>query len=308
MMVIAAADDTWGISGPAFLAFYFAAVCVLLLAAVAHRAYLFAGRSRRPEELGPQQVAYLNGGERLALYTSLGGLRGAGAVTVSPDRTLAVSGTLPEDGTPLDRAVYGAAGNGVRPGALASEPSVAAALTRLREGLERARLVPTAAHRRQARYLPLLMFALDGLGLLRLAAGLANDKPVVGLIFLIILNSVLAVVLFAVVPRHTRAARAAIRTLRNRNPHLSPAVNPAYQTYGPVAAAMGVALFGGAVLWAFDPAFAEEAEVPTGMVYGSVAAGGSGGGSSGGGCGAGSSCGGGGGGCGGGGCGGGCGG
>ena len=72
-LLAAPGDDTWGISGPAFLFIYFVAAIVLLLIAMLHRALLFAGRhDLAPEQLDPQQAAYLSGRDRLAIYAALG--------------------------------------------------------------------------------------------------------------------------------------------------------------------------------------------------------------------------------------------
>lgn len=302
MTSLAASGDTWGIPGPTFLALFAVLAGVLVIAALIHRGILFAGRRDLPaDRLGPQQAAYLNGGEKLAVYTALGGLRGAGAIGVSADRTLAPAGSMPAGVTPLDQAVYNAAGKRIRPRDLQGDPWVANALTQLREELEAAGLAPTREARRAARAVPLLMLALLGLGIVRVLAGLAGDKPVGFLIALLVVWTPITLVFLFKVPRHTRAARQALSDLRRYHVHLSPANGPAYATYGPAGAAMGVALFGAASLWAFDPAFAAEAEIQrqyasaggSGGYYGG-SSGGDSGGSSGGDSGGGGGCGGGG--------------
>jgi hypothetical protein len=88
--------------------------------------------------------------------------------------------------------------------------------------------------------------------------------------------------------------------LRSRQHDLHPSSKPDWTVYGPVAAAMGVGLFGVDALWASDPAMAAELAAHRASAASASTAGGADGGSCGGG---GSSCGGGGG-CGGGGCGG----
>ena len=180
MMISAAAPaDTWGISGPTFLLLYVAAAGLLILAAMVQRAVVFAGRrDLAATQLSPQQAAYLNGGDRLAIYASLGGLRAAGAVSASIRRTIVTNGPLPAGATLLDQAIYQAAGQRTRSRALITHPSVALALGQLRQELERAGLAPTQEQRRAARLFPILLLALVGLGLLRFIAGIVGEKPV----------------------------------------------------------------------------------------------------------------------------------
>ncbi|MBB4961500.1 TIGR04222 domain-containing membrane protein [Micromonospora polyrhachis] len=296
---LAAAGDTWGISGPVFLLVYFIAADLLVFATLAHRFLLFAGPRgfRDADRLHPQQVAYLNGGARLAVDAALGGLRAAGALSGRNERIVS-SGSLPVGATQLDQAIYNAVSQGIRPSALRTHQWVVQAIDQLRRQLEVAGLVPTLAQRRTARLVPLLLVGLVGLGAVRLIAGLSADKPVGFLIALLAIVTVVTVVLLVVVPRQTRAAKSALRQLRIRHVHLSPGNSPSYSSYGTTSAAMAVGLFGGAALWGLDPRFAAEAEVQRNA----IASGGSSGSS---GCGGGGgSDGGGGSGCGGGGCGG----
>jgi uncharacterized protein (TIGR04222 family) len=249
------------------------------------------------ERLGPQQIAYLNGGDRQAVYTALGGLRAAGAIGSGPDRTVVQTGPLPGGVTPLDTAVYNAAGRRVRARDIGSDPWATAATDQLREGLENAGLARTAAQRRAARLWAIAGAALVGLGIARLIAGIDNGKPVGFLVPSVLLAAVVTIAML-VIPSGTptRAATRGMAELRRRHQYLSPKQSPSYATYGAAGAAMGVALFGAASLYAMDPAFAAEAEIQRANAAASWAGGGVSGGDGGG-----SSCGGGGGGCGGGG-------
>ncbi|MEV0605439.1 TIGR04222 domain-containing membrane protein [Polymorphospora rubra] len=303
MEVPATPADTWGIPGTTFLLIFFVTATTLSALAVVHRLILFAGRRDvSPGQLGPQQAAYLNGGDRLAVYSSLAALRSAGVIGVAKDRTLAVGGQLPLGATPLDTAVYNAAQKRIKSRQLPADSFVARALDQLRESLEQQGLAPTAGTRRAARIVPAAMLALVLVGVARIFAGLANDRPVGLIILLTLLYAPVAIVFLSVVPRRTRAARAALSRLRVQHVHLSPRTAPAYATYGAAGAAMGVALFGAASLWALDPGFAADAEIQRNYASGGAGGGGScgGGSSSDGGGGGGGSCGGG--------CGGGCGG
>lgn len=303
MSGLAAAGDTWGVSGPTFLIYFLAAAAVVVVGSMIHRARLSAGRGdARGGRLTPEQAAYLNGGSKLAVYASLGGLRSANAIGLGPDGALTQTGPLPSGATALDRAVYHAAGNRVRPKALPTDQWVAAALAELRHGLERDGLVLSAEARRTARTGPLLLLGLLVVGVVRLFAGAGAGRPVGFLIAALLVLGAVALVLLFRTPARTRAGESALTALRKGNGHLAPSRHPSYATYGATGAALGVALYGTASLYAVDPAFASGAEVQRQF----AGDGGGSAGASGGGCGGGSSGGGGGGGggCGGGGCGG----
>lgn len=291
--------DTWGIPGPTFLIYYIGAMVAVAVLAAIHRRMLLRGpRDARVDHLGPQQLAYLNGGDQLAVYAALGGLRAAGAIGSGPGRTLVQTGPPPAGSTPLDNAVHLAAGRGVRARDVRSDQWVATALVQLRDGLEADGLAVSASALREARLWVLGGIAILLAGVARLVTGISDDKPV---LFLLPLLFFAVVLTFALIIRRRFATDVAIRGmrhLRQANQHLAPSHSPAYATYGSGDAAMGVALFGTASLHSMDPEFAAEAEVQRAAATG-------GGSSS---CSGGSSCGtgggGGGGGCGGGGCGG----
>ena len=67
-----------------------------------HRPVWPAGSTRRhgPATSARSRSRYLNGGRRLAVYASLGGLRAAGAIGVRPDRRLTTAGPLPAGAHP----------------------------------------------------------------------------------------------------------------------------------------------------------------------------------------------------------------
>ena len=307
-MYLAAQGDTWGIPGPAFLVLYGAALVAVLILSAVHRRILFAGdRTAAVDRLGPQQIAYLNGGDRLAVYAALGGLRAAGAIAGGPGRTLHQSGPLPAGVTPLDTAIYNAAGRRIRARDLSGDQWVGAAVQQLREGLEAQGLAVTPARRKAARAWGLAGAALILAGVARFVDGLQNDKPVGFLVPAVIIAFILTVVLMTRSRRATYAADKAMRALRQQYVYLAPHQSPSYATYGATGAAMGVALYGTATLYTMDPAFAAEAEVQRINSASGAGSGGDGGSSSassgsscgGGGGGGGGGCGGGGGGCGG---------
>jgi uncharacterized protein (TIGR04222 family) len=288
--------DTWGISGPVFLLVFGGAIVAVAILSTVHRRALFAGDAGADvERLGPQQIAYLNGRGKLAVYTALGGLRAAGAIGSGPDKTLTQGGPLPSGVTPLDTAVYNAAGRRIRARDVNDDQWVVAAIDQLRAGLEASGLATTAGQRRTARLWGIAGGALVVLGIVRFAAGVANDKPVG---FLVVAIAAAVIVTIVLVSKSsataTRAAVKGVGRLRTSRDYLSPGQSPSYATYGASGAAMSVALFGTGSLYAMDPDFAGGVGIQQAGTFGS-----SGGGS----CSSGSSCGGGGG-CGGGGCGG----
>ncbi|RQX00598.1 TIGR04222 domain-containing membrane protein [Micromonospora inaquosa] len=309
MIANAASGDTWGISGPTFLRYYIAAAILVVAIAAYHRVRLAAGSTAAmtADPLGPQQLAYLNGGPRLAVHAALGGLRGSGAIGVRPDRRLTTTGAPPAGLTPLDQAIHWAAHQHARAGDLPRDERVRVALHQIRNGLEQRGLLTDDAQRARARFWATILTTLLGIGVFRLVSGLFNDHPV-GYLLLTLVPLLIITLVLRRAPVVTRAGRAALRSVRRAHTHLAPASAPAYATYGAAGAAMGVALYGTASLWALDPGFAEQAEIQRQAAAGSGWTGGSDGSSGGGGDSSGgdggSSCGGGGGGCGGGGCGG----
>ncbi|MFG1890933.1 TIGR04222 domain-containing membrane protein [Micromonospora sp. NPDC049051] len=303
MTVFAAPGDTWGISGPTFLRVYLLAAVVIVAGTLVHRLAVLAGPSvDNLGQLHPQQVAYLNGGQQLAIWASVGGLRSSGALGVRPDRRLTTGGPLPAGITPLDQAIHIAAGRHAKTRELARDGRVCQALDHLRADLEQRGLALAPARRTALRGGAFLLTALLLIGVVRVFAGLGNDRPVGWLMLTLLPLSVVAIVLYRV-PWRTHAATRALRGLRRQHTYLAPASAPAHTTYGAAGAAMGIALYGTASLYAMDPGFASQAEIQRQAISGTGAS------SSGGGCGGGASCGGGsscggGGGCGGGGCGG----
>ncbi len=306
--------DTWGIPGPTFLALYAAAAAVVLVATLVLRSRAFAGPDRvRIDQLSPQHTAYLTGGPARAVFASLAFLRQHGVLESESSGRLRRTGGLPPGANALDSAVLHAAGNGVRSADLRTDHNVASALHTISADLERNGLAVSAETVARARRGPLLLLALAALGVVRIFAGVANDRAVGFLIPLTVVVAVFALILLSRRPVRTRAADRALADTRRHYAHLRPRAKPAFSTYGPAETALAVGLFGAAVLWAADPAFAGDSAIPEeredhgtgsgGWTDGGSSSGDGGGGDSGSSsCGGGSGCGGGGG------CGGGCGG
>jgi uncharacterized protein (TIGR04222 family) len=290
-----APGDTWGISGPTFLAGY------ALLAALVGVWWLWTrgqARTARPVKHPPgdltrypQDVAYLNGGASLAIFSALSGMRMHGWVTLSGGAVRA-AGQVGSGASELERAIHRASTKPVRRVALPAQAPVATALRAVVERLTRAGLLVPDAARTRLRWIAGWMAAVAALGLYRMLAGLGNQRPIGYLVLLFLLVLVAATVMFLALPRRTRLGDEMLTELRSRQHDLNPASKPDWTVYGPVAAAMGVGLFGVDALWASDPAMAAElaahrASAASGSTVGGVDGGSSGGGSScgGGGCG-----------------------
>jgi uncharacterized protein (TIGR04222 family) len=272
---------------------------VLLTVVAGRRALAGPGEGATvPARLDPYEAAYLNGGGVLVATTAVSSLLRAGVLTTGIRRrgqARLQAGKAPEAGVhPVEWATYQLVAAGAArtlrdlQGALGRSPAVAA----VRERLRRAGLVPTPEQRNRYRATALLFVPLLALGAARLAAGLANGRPVGFLVVLLAVTVAVAAVCCLRVPHATGLGRRTLRRLRaeTRRP-----------TYGASASELGMAmgLYGAGVLWGADAEIAAALHLPreSGAVFGGFG-GGFGGGDGGGGGG------GGGGGCGGGGCGG----
>lgn len=292
MPALSASSDTWGISGPQFLVVYAALLALgLLLAILLRRA---AGGPDQPGRTPtPAEAALLAEGTDRAVYASVAGLRAAGALGTGTGQQLVATGPLPIGATRLDGAVYEAARRGVALRQVPSDPLVASALAEVQASAKGAGWLLDAGQRGRARMGGLLLLGLTAFGVVRVFAGLANERPVGFLSLLTFATALLAIGFLAAAPRISRAGRSALARLRNGNAHLNPKQSPAWATYGVTGAALGVAIYGTAALWAADPAFAAAAGLRRPAADSSSASsGGDGGGGDGGGGGCGGGCGG----------------
>jgi uncharacterized protein (TIGR04222 family) len=254
------ADDTWGIPGPQFLQIYLIVAVGAVVLAVLLRTMVTMGSGSRDAHLSPTEVGYLAGGRTRAVQAALAGLRAADAVGAGAAGTLFTRGGYP-GGDDLTYAVYGTLGRRVTLADMPYDSGVATALDRMRDRLVQAGLLLSGGQRALARAAALLVFAVGGLGIARTVAGAANHKPVTFLV-LATIPTFLVGLLMLRAPRSSRAGRRAVTRQRRGASHLAPGRKPAWSTYGMAGAALGVALYGTAALWAADPAFATAAGVP----------------------------------------------
>ena len=258
--MLAAPGDTWGISGSAFLWFFVVAGLSAVIITDAWRFVLTIGPWRRgTPQPTPTQIAYINGGRRLAVYSAIAALRAAGAIEGEKGAVRMV-GPSPSGAPELDRLVYAAAGKGVSQSGMVIHPPVMGALDRLHADVVRLGWLLSPARRRAIRLGTLPVLAVLLLGAARATAGSMSGKPI-GYLVLIMVPLLILFCVFLVVPERSRGARYMLHRTRRSSAHLAPSQRPAWSTYGPTGAALSVGLFGTAALWAADPAFAEAAEI-----------------------------------------------
>ncbi len=288
----AVAGDTWGISGPRFLVLYGAIFVVAVLAVLVARRVIRSGgqpsgghRSMAQRiATVPTDVAFLNDGKTLALSAALSALHTGAAITVADRLITAVPGAaLPAGYSPLERAVHTAAQQppGIRRALLAGHPLVRPELAAIEQRLVTAGLLLTRPQRIQQRLVSLVLVPVFILGTARELAGIAADKPVGILDWMLIAVFAALFLLLIVSPRQTIAGGRVLATLKKEHAALGPKLKPNWRAYGPTGAALSVGVFGTAAIWAADPTFA----AATGITGPNVSSGdrGSDGGSSGGG-------------------------
>lgn len=280
--------ETWGISGPAFLAGYLALAAVVWVATTRARRRLADGRDRPgPGPAHPHDLAFLNGGAELAVTSALTSMHLTG--TVAPQRGQVRAVGRPAAGADaLERAIHFAAAGGPVPRRrLPVTRPVRTALDAIEKRLVADGLLLPEARRRAIRAVGWWMAGVAGLGLLRLLAGVADGRAVGFLVVLLLAVTALALVQLLHAPRRSRAGDRLLARLRTEHHELSPKQRPDWVAYGPAAAAMGIGVFGASALWASDPALAEELALQRAGTSGdggaSVVGGGDGGGGDGGG-------------------------
>lgn len=95
-MTLAATGGTWGISGPTFLLAYL--VIAIAVWVAGHRARRALAETRATSPVGdvtarPHDIAYLNGGAELAVYSALSAMHLGGTIT-STRGTVQAAGRL----------------------------------------------------------------------------------------------------------------------------------------------------------------------------------------------------------------------
>lgn len=265
-MVLAAeilATDTWGISGPSFLVAYIVIATAVWVAGARARRILADPPAKGPAgdiSTRPHDVAYLNGGSELAVYSAVGAMHLRGTLATSRGTVQAV-GRLDPGADDLERAVHFTTASPVHARRLPLHGPVMTALAAIDQRLVGAGLLLSTEQRGRIRQVGFWMGAVAGLGLVRMLAGIAGAKPVGLLVAALLGVTVVAVVQLATAPRRTRHGDRTLDRLRHDHDSLEPGCAPDWLVYGPAGAALGIGLFGTSALWASDPVFADELAV-----------------------------------------------
>lgn len=258
MTIAAAAGDTWGFSGPTFFAVYMVIAVAVGLAGIRARRAIADPRPRPVLDLTahPYDVAYLNGGPELAVYSALSSMHLAGTIAVEGRGSVRATARASTDA--LERAIHFAAAGPIPRHRLQSQRPVTTALDTISNRLVDAGLLLSAEQRRAYRAVGWWMLAVAGLGLVSLLAGIAEAKPVWYLSVALCAVTVVGVVQLTRAPRRSRSGDTELARLRREHGSLAPENEPDWAAYGPAGAALGVGIFGMSALWISDPAFADE--------------------------------------------------
>lgn len=208
--------------GPDFLVFYvFFLGGAFVLAGWLRRR--FAGPSAPAPvpvpELTPYQVAFLNGGSRLAVSAAIAQLVRRGELRLGPRRgRLERTAVAPAFSDPLEARLYDAVGRGeavpVRRVLAAGRPGAEV----LQADLRRRGLLASAPKAAWGMLVPLAVLALAlAVGGIKIVVGLSRERPVAILAALVIMGLVAGLVAFARPLRRTRLGSAVLRQLRARH-------------------------------------------------------------------------------------------
>src|SRR5919198_1658877 len=173
--------DTWGISGPTFLLAYGVIALAAWISTTRVRRTLARGEQPKYSTSGlstrPHDVAYLNGGPDLAIFSALSALHLREAITSSRG-TVTATGRLDHGADELERAIHFATTSPVHRKRLQFHRTVADALAAIEARLVAAGLLLSEQQRRQIRNVGFWMLAVAALGFVRMLAGIAGAKPV----------------------------------------------------------------------------------------------------------------------------------
>ncbi|HEX4361302.1 MAG TPA: TIGR04222 domain-containing membrane protein [Pseudonocardia sp.] len=211
----------------------------------------------------PYLIALLNGGPKLAVLAGQSALRAHGLLGEGPRVPEAAARAIPaaRPKWPLELAILSATDLPVPYSRLQSDPAVVGALRALLDELVQHRLLVSEQRRDRLRLWGLALFGLFALGVWRLVDGIGNGHPVGFLVPPMLLAGAGTALWYLRLPRRTPSGDAALARLRREYAYLVPSMCPGWAASGPAAAALGVAVFGVAAIWAADPAFAAELEI-----------------------------------------------
>jgi uncharacterized protein (TIGR04222 family) len=272
-------------SGPAYGVGVFSTVwsyaaVAMAIAAIPSAAIAFLARRRvsrgprRRTELDTYAIAYVageleseGGGIDRIILTSIGGLRAAGAILVTPSGNSGVTGRAPSDQDQVASAIFAAADRHRPRHEIFADPDVVTAARGVQTRLLRNGWLLSERDMlrwRRMGLLPLTVLAIDVLliitGPLLNLTNPAAPPPAesvtraFGWTFCPLV--ILAIALWVGRPPViSRRARKAVERLRTNNPELAPESHPSWTQLGASRAALGVALYGEAAMRASDPAY-----------------------------------------------------
>ncbi|WP_406629455.1 TIGR04222 domain-containing membrane protein [Amycolatopsis sp. WGS_07] len=293
-------DEPWGISGPQFLLIYGLALAVVLVVQLSWPSFARSRKRNAPATveapLRPDvyQLAYLAGGADRAVDTAIATLLEQELLRVSSKGKLSAIGKRPRNG--LERAVHDAAQGGTATVAkMRTATVVQPEVNKIREDLERRGLVTVAGDGLDSFRAGVVAVygVLLVIGIARAVNGAQLDRPIGGLIALLVVAGTLTLIAFSSrkarqTARPTDAGHAIVVQAKEeaRAAQERPEEFAAASRGGGVlfAGAAGVVALGGIALYPDD-------EMSTALLSGGGSSWAGGGGSSGGSsCGGGSSC------------------
>ncbi|WP_159840511.1 TIGR04222 domain-containing membrane protein [Nocardia sp. CY41] len=284
---LVAAGETWGISGPEFLAIYLPVVLVAVVAGIWLRVRVTGADPELDAvaapgaELTSPEVGMLFGDQNAAL-AAMARLRAVDAIDsgAAPVRAL----TAQERGQldPFTVSVYDRLSAGQRKTVVGGS---SATLEALRTRMIDLGYFPGPAMRHGLRDAGMPLLVTGALGVVRIIAGASHGNPV-GLLVVLVIAQAFAYWLVVRKPRLTALGVRARNAADERNRHLRPSNSPSFATYGAESAAIAAAVFGIGALSALDPGLAQAVVPPSGSSGGGDGGGSGGdGGGCGGGCG-----------------------
>ncbi|GIG90783.1 hypothetical protein Pen02_57190 [Plantactinospora endophytica] len=205
---------------------------------------------RAPRDLSTTDLGYLNGGAWGAVRAGLVLLHGRGRVTADRAGGIARTGSMPADGEPLERALFGALYGSMAPREVAGKRRVRQALAEQRESLIGLGLLRPAWRRF---LLPAMLVLVLPMMVARLVAA---DLLGVGVGLLVVLAFVGLAGWF--LPRRTLSGGRTLRDARRRHPlPIGPDGEPVDQPIG-LDPGLAAALYGSVGLLATVRLFARD--------------------------------------------------
>lgn len=259
---LAAPGDTWGISGQTFLGLYWiltaATILAVLLIKRTIRAQLPEHGSRTRLDDEPYLAAYLHGGADLALTAALASLRADGLVRCRDKRCELTEAAPARNHSDLEEAVLAVLATPRPRRSLARQFAVVSAARKLRNQLIERGLLMSDLQYTKYQTSSMLLMAVFALGVVRMLAGMGNNRPVLYLALSMAATLAIALLLALRKPNRTVPGDRELARLTVDHEHLAPRHRPDWTAGGATSAAMAVALFGAGALYAADPVFADE--------------------------------------------------